>query len=76
MDKFLTDLAAYVGAETITVEWRGYWHNDDGRFLVTLWLRDDAQPHGWRAYEGTGPTVESAMSAAIASMEAEKQEAA
>ena len=72
MDKFLTDLAAYAGCDSVTVSYRGYWSNNDGRFSVLMFW-DEGEDRALA--EGKGPTVEAAMNAAIAAKRAREAEA-
>ena len=67
-DKFLTDLAALHSLDVVKIEWRGFWHDNDGRYEVTLGKMDNAQPHGWLQHYGNGPTVEAAMQDARAKL--------
>lgn len=69
VQKFLTDLASLCEADSITVEWRGYFRLD-GRFHVRIGRLDRTQPHGWATFYGHGPTVEAAMGAAMAEFRA------
>lgn len=68
-DKFLTDLAALHGCESVSVIWRGYF-SEALRFEVTLSKQDGTAPHGLRQHYGTGPTVEAAMQEARAQLAA------
>ena len=68
-DKFLTDLAALTGCETVNIEFRGY-AGAPHAFTVSLFHRDDTQEHGWFLAHGDGPTVEAAMRQARARLAA------
>lgn len=65
MDKFLIDLAANTAADSITVEWLGYYR-EELRFHANIGVIDSTQPHGWASYRGAGPTAEAAILAARA----------
>lgn len=60
-DKFLTDLAGLTEADSITVCWRGYAHNEDTRFLVVIGRMDSPLENPWTLIQGYGATVDKAM---------------
>lgn len=68
-DKFLTDLAALHGCESVSVIWRGYF-SEALRFEVVLSKQDKSAPHGWVQHYGNGPTAEAAMQEARAKLAA------
>ena len=72
MNKFLIDLAAHTGCDSVTVSYRSYWSNDDGRFSVLMFW-GEGEDRGFA--QGEGPTVEAAMNAAIAAKRAREAEA-
>jgi hypothetical protein len=75
-DKFLTDLAGLTEADSVRIDWRGYF-DADNRFEVCIGQLDNTMPHGWRQAYGTGATVEEAMAKARADlMASHAQEAA
>lgn len=69
-DKFLTDLAALTGCDSVHIEWRGYWHDPAKRFEITLGKLNNTNPCDWSLFYGTGPTVEDAMQDARAKLAA------
>ena len=73
MDKFLTDLAAHTGCDSVSVSYRGYWSNESGRFHVSLFWNEGEDRE---LAQGEGPTAEAAMNAAIAKKRAREAEAA
>lgn len=69
-DKFLTDLAALTGCDSVHIEWNGYWSDPAKRFVVWLHKPDRREPHGRAGFDGAGPTIEAAMQAARAKLAA------
>lgn len=59
-DKFLTDLAGLTQADSIQIEWRGYFQ-EASRFEVSIGRLDETKPHRWAQGYGTGATVDEAM---------------
>lgn len=66
-DKFLTDLAGLTEADSVRINWRGYF-DEDQRFEVSIGQLDKTMPYGWRNGYGTGATVEEAMAKARAAL--------
>lgn len=69
MDKFLTDLASYAGADSVSVDWRGFHHDPACRFEVVIGFRVKQAEHGWALLRGEGPTVDEAMAVALANVD-------
>ena len=69
-DKFLTDLAALTGCDSVHIEWLGYWSDPAKRFGVWIHRPDKREQRGRIGFGGTGPTVEAAMQEARAKLAA------
>ena len=65
-DQFLTDLAGLTKADSITVRWSGYAHNEDTRFQVVIGRMDSPLENPWTLIYGYGATVDLAMADAMA----------
>ena len=66
-DKFLTDLAGLTEADSVRIEWRGYF-DADNRFEVSIGQLDNTMSYGWRLGYGRGATVDEAMAKARADL--------
>lgn len=64
-DKFLTDLAGLTEADSVRIEWRGYF-DADNRFLVCIGRMDSPLENPWTLIQGYGATVDLAMADAMA----------
>ncbi len=64
-DKFLTDLAGLTQADSIQIEWRGYFQ-EASRFEVSIGRMDSPLENPWTLIQGYGATVDLAMADAMA----------